>query len=114
MLKTLTLVKMQDGWDRESFFRRWCEHTRDWDLRDHPEISLNRLMMIEGDPEYVGVAENHWPDKASLEAAVAWYATEAGLAHGQDLNSFMDVKNSLTVTVSDEAVIDATQGIVLL
>jgi hypothetical protein len=70
MLKTVTLVKMRAGWTRERFFQRWCEHTVEWDLRDHPDIMLNRLLMVEGDSDYAGIAENHWPDKSSLEAAV--------------------------------------------
>lgn len=114
MLKTFTLVKMRPGWKREDFFTRWCEHTRDWDLRDHPEITLNRLMLIEGDTQYVGMAENHWPDRQALEAAAQWYETEAGQAHWQDLASFMDIENSPTVTVSAEAQVDDGAGIEVL
>jgi hypothetical protein len=111
MLKTLTFVRMQPGWSRDAFFKRWCEHTHEWDLRDHPEISLNRLMMLEGTEDYVGVAENHWPDQESLDAAIAWYATEAGQIHWRDLNTFMDTENCLTVTIVNEAVIDSSRGI---
>ena len=78
MVTTITFVKMQPGLDRASFYERWCEHTGDWDLRDHPEISLNRLMLFEEGSEFVGMAENHWPDRASLEAAIRWYETPEG------------------------------------
>lgn len=114
MLKTFTFVKMQAGWGREEFFQRWCAHTREWDLRDHPEITLNRLMLIDGHPDFVGIAENHWPDRASLEAAAAWYGTEAGRSHLEDLASFMDIENSPTVTVEAEALVDAGDGVSLL
>lgn len=114
MIKTFTLVRMNAGWSREDFFKRWCEHTRDWDLRDHPEISLNRLMLIEGDSEFVGMAENHWPDEESLAAAANWYRSDAGRAHWDDLASFMDIENSPTVTVSAEAHIDSDRGIRLI
>ena len=50
MLKTFTFVRMKPGIDRETFYERWCAHTRDFDLRDHPEISLNRLILFETPP----------------------------------------------------------------
>ena len=37
MLKTFTMVRMQPGIERDEFYDRWCAHTRDFDLRDHPE-----------------------------------------------------------------------------
>ncbi len=51
-----------------SLFERWCQHTRDWDLRDHPEIGLNRPPLTQGDGPCAGIAENHWPDRATLDA----------------------------------------------
>ena len=102
MLTTLTLVKMLPGLSREDFYARWQEHTRDKDLRDHPEISLNRLMMFDEGAEYVGMAENHWPDRASLDAAIRWYETPEGKAHQADLESFMDTAHSPTMIVSHE------------
>lgn len=103
MLTSFTFVKPRPGISREDFFRRWCEHTRDFDLRDHPEISRNRLMLFEGDSDYAGIAENHWPDRASLERAAAWYQTPAGQAHQRDLEAFMDLQNSPTLVVTHEA-----------
>jgi hypothetical protein len=103
MLKTLTFVKKLPHLDHAAFFERWCQHTREWDLRDHPEITLNRLMLVDGHDGYSGVAENHWPDRAALDAVAAWYATPAGQPHWQDLCSFMDMAASVTVIVSNEA-----------
>ncbi len=111
MITTITFVKMQPGFDRASFYERWCEHTRDWDLRDHPEISLNRLMMFDEGSEYVGMAENHWPDRASLEAAIRWYETPEGQVHWKDLESFMDAANSPTTVVSHEVEVSEGKGI---
>jgi hypothetical protein len=111
MLKTFTFVRMRPGIEREAFFRRWCEHTRDWDLRDHPEITLNRLTLIDGESPYVGLAENHWPDRAALDAAAAWYASPDGQAHWADLGEFMDIDNSPTVVVTHEAEISEADGI---
>ena len=70
MITTITLVKMQPGFDRDSFYQRWCEHTRVMDLKDHPEISLNRLILFEEEGEFVGMAENHWPDRESLDLSL--------------------------------------------
>lgn len=113
MITTFTLVKMQKGYDRESFYQRWCEHTRDMDLRDHPDISLNRLMLFEQaeGEQYIGSAENHWPNRAALDAAVAWYETAEGIEHMKDLASFMDVENSPTRIVSHEVEVSDEKGI---
>jgi len=103
-LVTFTFVKKREGWSDEDFFRRWTEHTRDFDLVDHPYISKNRLMLISGDTPYVGIAENHWPDAESLMATQAFYRdTERGRAHWADLEQFMDIDGSPTVVVSREA-----------
>ena len=112
MITTLTLVKMQPGFEREAFYERWQVHTRDLDLRDHPEISLNRLMLFDEGGEYVGIAENHWPDRESLDAAIRWYETPEGQTHWQDLESFMDTANSPTMIVSHEVDISQDKGIV--
>lgn len=114
MLKTFTFVKMQPGMTREAFFERWCRHTRDFDLKDHPEIRLNRLTMIEGESPYVGIAENHWDDQDALQRAARWYATEAGQAHWKDLESFMDAAHSPTVVVTHEAEVSEPGGIEVL
>ena len=114
MLTSFTFVRAKAGLGREEFFRRWCEHTRDWDLRDHPEIRLNRLTLFEGEGPYVGIAENHWDDHAALAKAAAWYATPEGRRHGADLASFMDVDASPTVVVTHEARVSAERGIELL
>jgi len=113
MLVSFTFVRARPGLSRDEFFRRWCEHTRDWDLRDHPEIRLNRLTLVEGDGPYVGVAENHWDDRAALEQAAAWYATPAGQRHWADLAAFMDVEASPTVVVTHEARVSEERGVEL-
>jgi hypothetical protein len=46
MITSFTFVKKREGWSDEDFFKRWAEHTRDFDLVDHPYITKNRLMMI--------------------------------------------------------------------
>ena len=114
MLKSFTFVRMRPGLSRDEFFRRWCAHTQAWDLRDHPEIRLHRLTLVEGDGPFVGVAENHWDDRAALERAAAWYATPAGKAHGADLATFMDVDGSPTVVVTHEALVSDARGVELL
>ena len=100
---TFTFVRKREGWSDEDFFRRWAEHTRDFDLVDHPYITKNRLMLIGGDTPYVGIAENHWPDAESLAKTSAFYEeTERGRAHWSDLGEFMDIENSPTVVVRGE------------
>ena len=101
---TFTLVKKRSGWSDDDFFRRWTEHTRDFDVVDHPYITKNRLMLIAGDTPYVGIAENHWPDSESLLATQAFYRdTERGRAHWADLEEFMDIDGSPTIVVRREA-----------
>lgn len=117
MLKTFTLVRMRRGIDRRTFYERWCAHTRDFDLRDHPEISLNRLVLFDEDSSeagggYAGVAENHWPDRAALDAAIRWYETPEGIAHNADLDAFMDLANSPTFVVDNEVEVSQAEGIV--
>lgn len=118
MITTLTFVKqhadLADSQSKEQFMQRWAQHTQDFDLVDHPYISKNRLMLIEGHPDYIGMAENHWPDLDSLIATDEFYkTTERGKAHWADLCEFMDIDNSPTVIVSKEVdVSDA--GIVTL
>ena len=111
MITTFTLVKMQPGFERDEFFTRWCEHTREMDLRDHPEISLNRLMLFEEGAEFVGMAENHWPDRKALDDAILWYRMPEGRAHLADLESFMDAANSPTIVVSHEVEVSLENGI---
>ena len=100
---TFTFVKKREGWTDEAFFKRWAEHTRDFDLVDHPYITKNRLLQIAGPTPYVGIAENHWPDAESLAATSRFYEeTERGRAHWADLESFMDIEGSPTVVVNQE------------
>jgi hypothetical protein len=113
VIKTFTLVRKKPGLTDQQFFERWTTHTRNWDLRDHPDILLNRLALLKDNPQYTGIAENHWPDRAALDAAAAWYATPAGQLHWADLCSFMDIDNSPTVIIENEAVVSAEHGIVL-
>jgi len=111
MIKSFTFVKKLPGLSDEEFFERWATHTRDWDLRDHPEITLNRIVMIDGDSPYIGLAENEWPDAEAMQQAAAWYGTAKGQEHWADLCSFMDIANSPTVMVTAEADISAERGI---
>jgi hypothetical protein len=112
VIKTFTFVRKKAGLSDLEFFERWTVHTRNWDLRDHPEILLNRLALLKDNPQFTGVAENHWPDQASLDAAAQWYATPAGQEHWRDLCTFMDIDNSPTVVVQAEATVSEEQGIV--
>ena len=113
VIKTFTLVRKNPVLSDQEFFERWIAHTKAWDLRDHPEILLNRLALLKDNPLFTGIAENHWPDRAALDAAASWYATPAGQLHWADLCSFMDIDNSPTVIIDVEAVISSEHGIVL-
>jgi hypothetical protein len=113
VIKTFTLVRKKPGLSDQEFFDRWTAHTKLWDLRDHPDILLNRLALLKDNPVYTGIAENHWPSRAALDAAASWYATAAGQLHWADLCSFMDIDNSPTVVIENEAVISSERGIVL-
>ena len=107
MITTFTFVKKREGLSDDAFFARWTEHTRDFDLVDHPYITRNRLMLIAGDTSYVGIAENHWPDMASLAGTAEFYQkTEKGRRHWADLCEFMDIDHSPTVVVRREAEVD--------
>ncbi len=110
MLTSFTFVRKQPHLSDEEFFERWVDHTQRYDLRDHPEISLNRLMLVSDGSGFIGVAENRWPDAESLQAAAAFYQTEVGQQHWADLQSFMDIDNSPTVVVTAEADVSADLG----
>jgi hypothetical protein len=114
MIKTFTLVKKKSGLSDAEFFDRWMQHTLKWDLADHPYISLNRLIVLGPDDPYTGMAENHWPDEASLVHAAGWYEKPEGKAHWADLCTFMDMANSPTVRVRGEAEVSAAKGIEVL
>lgn len=104
MVKSFTFVRKREGLSNDEFFARWIEHTKTFDLADHPYITLNRLVMIQGETPYVGIAENHWPDMESLTRTAEFYEeTERGRAHWADLAEFMDIDHSPTVIVSHEA-----------
>lgn len=108
MITTFTLVRKRPELSDDEFFARWTEHTQQFDLKDHPYITKNRLMMIHGHPDYVGIAENEWPDMDSLVKTGEFYSgTDEGRAHWADLQTFMDIDNSPTVIVTAEA--DITQ-----
>ena len=104
MITSFTFVRKREGLSDEAFFARWTQHTRDFDLVDHPYITKNRLLLIAGGTPYVGIAENHWPDMESLAGTAKFYeTTEKGRAHWADLAEFMDIENSPTVVVTREA-----------
>ena len=104
MIVSFTFVRMREGFTAEEFFERWTRHTEQYDLRDHPYITKNRLMMIQGHPDYVGIAENELPDMDSLVRTGEFYgSTDDGRAHWADLQTFMDIDNSPTVIVTAEA-----------
>ena len=115
MVKAFTFVKRRAGLTREEFFTRWCEHTRDWDLKDHPDCTLNRLVLVTDQASpYDGFAETHWPSQAALDEAVTFYASESGQQHWADLQSFMDIDNSPTVLAVREADVSPDMGIRVL
>ena len=104
MVTSFTFVRKRPEFSDEAFFKRWTEHTRDFDLVDHPYITKNRLMLVAGDTPYIGMAENHWPDMESLARTQAFYSeTDRGRAHWADLSEFMDIDASPTVIVTKEA-----------
>jgi hypothetical protein len=109
MIVSFTFVRKQEGVSDEEFFARWTEHTQAFDLRDHPYITKNRLMMVAGHADYVGIAENHWPDLAAMVATSTFYTdTDAGREHWADLQTFMDIDASPTVIVTQEADVSET------
>lgn len=111
MVKSFTFVRAREGLSRAEFFARWVAHTQAFDLVDHPYITKNRLMMVQGDSPFVGIAENHWPDAQSLASTASFYRdTERGRAHWADLAEFMDIENSPTVVVTHEAEV-SEQGV---
>ena len=114
MLKTFTFVKMQPGFSRDAFFERWCQHTRDFDLHNHPEIMQNRLMLIEGEGPFVGIAETHWEDAEAFERGLRRYQTPTGQVQWKDLKTFMDADNSPTFVVSHEANVSIEGGVEIL
>lgn len=108
MIKTFTWVKKRDHLTPQAFFDRWVQHTQTFDLVDHPYILKNRLTLLEGHPEYVGLAENHWPSMDELVATGTFYeSTDRGREHWNDLSSFMDIDNSPTVIVTRETEVAA-------
>ncbi len=110
MIVSFTLVKKREGFTAEEFFERWTRHTEEFDLKDHPYITRNRLMMVASGTPYVGIAENHWPDLESMMATSAFYAeTDAGRAHWADLQTFMDIDDSPTLVVTREADVAAAK-----
>jgi len=112
MIVTFTLVRKQPHLTIEAFLARWIEHTERFDLKDHPYITKNRLMLVQGETPYVGMAENHWPDLASLEKTSAFYRdSETGRAHWADLKTFMDIDQSPTVVVSHEADVSSAETV---
>jgi len=107
MIKTFTFVKKLPELSDDEFFDRWTTHTLTFDLVDHPYIEKNRLMLVAGHSDYIGVAENHWPSIEKLMETDEFYkTTQRGKEHWSDLKSFMDIENSPTVVVSREAEID--------
>jgi len=114
MLKTFTFVKMQPGFSRDAFFERWCQHTQDSDVRNRPEIKQNRLMLIDGEGPYVGIAETQWEDAEALEHGLRWYETPTGQVQWKDLETFMDAENSPTFVVTHEATVAAEGGVEIL
>ena len=111
-IRTFTLVRKRPHLSTDEFFDRWTAHTREWDLRDHPECTLNRLTLLGDNASgYDAIAETHWPDQHALDAAIAFYATPEGLAHWRDLSGFMDIDASPTATIMREAEVSAARGI---
>ncbi len=113
MITSFTMVRKRPEFTSEEFFARWTEHTQRFDLRDHPYITKNRLMMVLGHPDYDGIAENEWPDMDSLTNTADFYQnTDEGRAHWADLLTFMDIDNSPTVIVTAEADITAERTVI--
>jgi hypothetical protein len=113
VITSFTLVRKRPELTDEQFFERWTEHTQRFDLKDHPYITKNRLMMIQGHPEFCGMAENEWPDMDSLTRTADFYQNDPdGQAHWTDLLTFMDIDNSPTVIVTAEADITAARTLI--
>jgi hypothetical protein len=111
MFKTFTFVKMRLGFSRDDFFDRWCQNTRDFVRQSHAEIEQHRLMLIDGEGPFVGLAETHWKEAASLDRAIAYYETPAGRVFWKDLQVFMDAESSPTFVVTHEANLSTSDGV---
>ena len=63
-MRVLSLVRFREGVDRDTAWRAWAEHTRDWDSRDHPKIrrtvlTLTARSLVSNSSESV-----RWPNLA--------------------------------------------------
>lgn len=106
-MKVLSLVRFREGVDRDSAWRAWAEHTREWDARDHPQIRrtvLTRFAAAPGEssPRFDGMALTEWASEADFLAAAAWYATPESAAHTADLARFLSFEDMVTTVLADE------------
>jgi hypothetical protein len=114
MYKTFTFVKMQPGFSRDEFFERWCQHTRSLGREIRPEIESSRLMLVDGDGPFVGIAETHWSDAEALDRTMSRFKTPSGQILWKDLETFVDPANSPTFVVTHEAAVSSTGEVEVL
>ena len=108
MIKVITLLKRKPGLSLDEFYRYWREKHAPVALRDNPQMAKyvqnHGVILPSGEQAYDGVAETWWPDMDTFQAAVAILQSEAGRAHLEDLERFVDLSQMVSI-VTEEKVI---------
>jgi len=109
MIKVITLLKRKPGLSLEEFYEYWREKHAPVALKDNPQMTKyvqnHGVILPEGDQAYDGVAETYWPDMATFQAAVEVLQSEAGKAHLEDLERFVDLGKMVSI-IAEEKVIE--------
>jgi len=105
----ITLLKRKPGLSLEEFYTYWRERHSQVALRDNPDmlkyVQNHGVIMPEGEQEYDGVAETYWPDMATFQAAVeALQSTDAGKAHVEDLDRFVDLTRMVSIVTQENVI----------
>ena len=108
MIKVITLLKRKPGLSLDEFYKYWREKHAPVALQDNPQmvkyVQNHGVILSSGEQAYDGVAETWWPDMDTFQAAVAILQSEAGRAHLEDLERFVDLSQMVSI-VTEEKVI---------
>ena len=108
MIKVITLLKRKQGLPLDEFYRYWQEKHAPVALRDNPQmvkyVQNHGVILPSGEQAYDGVAETWWPDMDTFQAAVDVLQSDAGKAHLEDLERFVDLSQMVSI-VTEEKVI---------
>ena len=108
MIKVITLLKRKPGLSLDEFYKYWREKHAPVALRDNPQmvkyVQNHGVILSSGEQAYDGVAETWWPDMDTFRAAAAILQSEAGRAHLEDLERFVDLSQMVSI-VTEEKVI---------